>query len=173
MDFNEALAQLRLWCDQSQGIPIESLPEGRGVFESRSTHTEAEIRKIEECLECTLPGSYHQFMATIGASSLFFSNKYGGGPYFYSPAEVMRVSEAAVLQCDDGTYQRFCFLGEHRSMGDWMGFLISRPGPNNFDVFCHEYSFEEYVAVSDELKSWRSFEEWLIHAVETEGVESI
>ena len=58
-------------------------------------------------------------------------------------------------------------------MGDFMGFLISRPGPRNFDVFCHEYPFDEYVAVSDEINMWRTFEAWLIHAVVTQGVESI
>jgi hypothetical protein len=58
-------------------------------------------------------------------------------------------------------------------MGDFMGFLVSRPGPMNFDVFCHEYPFEEYVAVSDEIKTWRTFESWLIHAVETRGEETI
>ena len=58
-------------------------------------------------------------------------------------------------------------------MGDFMGFLVTRTGNDNFDVFCHEYPFEEYVAVSDEINSWRSFESWLIRCVDTKGEDSI
>jgi hypothetical protein len=173
MTFAKALAQLQQWCAESHGEPLPGLPDGRGVFESRSIHTEDELNTIEERLRCTLPQSYRQFMKTIGASSLFCTHVTGGGPIFYRPDEILHASANASFEDENGSVNRFCFVGEHRSMGDFMGFLISRPGPRNFDVFCHEYPFEEYVSVSNEINSWRTFDEWLIHAVETEGVESI
>ncbi len=51
--------------------------------------------------------------------------------------------------------------------------LIRREGESNFDVFCHEYPFEEYVAVSDEIESWRTFEDWLIRCVESHREDRI
>ncbi len=173
MTFRKSLAQLQKWCAQSGGKPLPGLLDGRNVFQSRSIHTEAEMRVIEERLGCSLPDSYRTFMGTIGASSLFCTHVNGGGPIFYRPEEVIRASADAEVESDDGFVNRFCFVGEHRSMGDLMGFLTSRPGPRNFDVFCHEYPFEEYVSISDEINSWRTFDEWLVHAVETKGIESI
>jgi hypothetical protein len=113
------------------------------------------------------------FMSVIGASSLFSWSPYGGGQRFYNLEEVIETTLAVASGGIDGMTDRFCFVGEHRSMGDLMGFLVSRAGPRNFDVFCHEYPLEEYVAVSDELKSWRTFDDWLIRAVMTLGEESI
>jgi hypothetical protein len=173
MDFQQALAQLREWCDRSAGTPIEIVPGRRAVFLSRSTHNPDSVRKLEDCLGCSLPQSYFQFMSVIGESLLFSGSPYGGGPRFYNPEKVVETTFDVASGGIDGLTDRFCFVGEHHSMGDLMGFLVSRAGPRNFDVFCHEYPLEEYVAVSDELKSWRTFDEWLIRAVETLGEESI
>jgi hypothetical protein len=140
------------------------------VFVSHSVHPEDDILQIERELECELPDSYRMFMATIGASSLFSWSPHGGGPRFYDPDEVIQASRGAVSKNLD---DRFCFVGEHRLMGDLMGFLVTRQGPRNFDIFCHEYPPEDYAAVSDELDSWRGFDEWLVHAVETCGEETI
>ena len=46
-------------------------------------------------------------------------------------------------------------------MGELMGFCIDRSGPRNFDLSCHEYPFGEYVAVSNEIDSWREFEPYI------------
>jgi hypothetical protein len=132
MTFAQALAQLQKWCAQSRGEPLPGLPDGRSVFQSRSIHTESEMHGIEEHLGCSLPESYREFMATIGASSLFCAHVNGGGPIFYGPDEVIRASVDAAFADEGGSVNRFCFVGEHRSMGDFMGFLISRPGPRNF-----------------------------------------
>jgi hypothetical protein len=173
MDIHQAIDQLRQWCDRSNGTPIEIAPGQTAVFLTRSVHDANSVRMIEDRLGCSLPDSYRLFMATIGASSLFSWSPHGGGPRFYNPEEVIEASIAVATQQDVGRSERFCFVGEHRLMGDLMGFLVSRSGPKNFDVYCHEYPVEEYAGISDEIRSWRTFEEWLIHAVETYGVESI
>ncbi|MCA8998921.1 MAG: SMI1/KNR4 family protein [Planctomycetaceae bacterium] len=173
MNLEEALAQLKEWCDESRGNSIPLLPERQAVFESRSLHGDDELAAVETKLSFSFPHSYRRFMATIGACSLFSWSPHGGGPRFYTPSEVLQVSQGASYTDEDGNTHRICFVGEHRLMGDFMGFLMSRPGEQNFDVFCHEYPFEEYVAVSDEINSWRTFENWVIKCVETRGEESI
>ena len=173
MDLQQALEKLREWCDQSAGTPIEIAPGRHAVFDSRSIHDAGSLRMVEDRLGCSLPESYVRFMSVIGASLLFSWSPYGGGVRFYNPEEVVETTIGVASEGIEGLTDRFCFVGEHRSMGDLMGFLVSRDGPRNFDVFCHEYPLEEYVAVSDELKKWRTFEEWLIRAVSTLGQESL
>jgi len=148
MQRSAALNQLRAWCDQSAGQPIEMCPGRTAVFESRSVRGEEAQREVEARLGGSLPESYRQFMATIGASTLFGWSPRGGGPRFYDPLQVVERSLGAVVERDGGGADRFCFVGEHRPMGDLTGFLVSRPGQMNFDVFCREYPLEEYVAVS-------------------------
>jgi hypothetical protein len=107
MQLSEALNQLRAWCDQSAGQPIEMGPGRNAVFESRSVHGEEALREVEARLGCSLPASYRQFMATIGESSLFSWSPHGGGPRFYSPAEVIESSLGAVVELDGGGADRF------------------------------------------------------------------
>ena len=54
-----------------------------------------------------------------------------------------------------------------------MGFCIDRPGPVNFDIYCHEYPFEEYVAISDEINSWREFGPYVAGVVSRFGRDSL
>jgi hypothetical protein len=112
-------------------------------------------------------------MAAIGESALFAWSRIGGGLHFYHPEQVIETSLALAVENGDSGSERFCFVGEHRLMGDFMGFAINRPGPKNFDVFCHDYPLEKYAAVSDEIKSWRSFEEWIIHVVQSRGEHTL
>ena len=155
MTLEEALAQLRAWCDRSQGELIEIAPGITGSFQSRGTYGEADIAEVEAELRFALPPAYRAFMATVGESSLFGWSPSGGHWYFYNPRQVIEVSRASEETLPD--VERFCFIGEHRMMGDLMGFCIDRPGPKNFDIYCHEYPVEEYVAISDEIGSWREF----------------
>jgi hypothetical protein len=174
MDFPQALAQLREWCDRSAGNPIELASGRSAIFHSRPIHDAGSLREVEDLLGCSLPESYFQFMSVIGASSLFSWLPYGGGLQLYAAEEVIAATLAVIAsESNEAMTDRFCFVGEHRSMGDLMGFAVSRAGPRNFDVFCHEYPLEEYVATSDKLKSWRTFDEWLIHAVDTLGENSL
>ena len=173
MELDTALEQIRTWCDESKGTKIELLPGEDAVFESRSLHSSQELSAVEKAIEFTFPDSYRRFMNTIGASSLFSLSTYGGGPRFYTPEEVIKASEGATYRDDEGQVHRFCFVGEHLCMGDFMGFLTSKPDSRNFDVFCHEYPFEEYVAVSNEIDSWRTFEQWLIRSVESRGEDTL
>lgn len=171
MTLAEALSQLRAWCDRSRGDVIEIAPGVTGPFQSRGTFSEAAVRAIELELGFVLPPSYYEFMAAVGESSLFGWSPAGGGPRFYHPRQVVETSrEWAAARPEVG---RFCFVGEHRSMGDMMGFCIDRPGPANFDIYCHEYLFEEYVAVSDEIASWREFGPYIINLAASHGKDSL
>ena len=65
------------------------------------------------------------------------------------------------MEEDEPIVDDFCMIGQSDVLGDFIGFVMNRPGPDNFDVFCHEYPVYDYSRVSDELESWRSFELWL------------
>jgi hypothetical protein len=110
-------------------------------------------------------------MAAIGESSLFGWSPSGGHWFFYNPRQVIEVSQQ--WSAAQPEVKRFCFVGEHRCMGDMMGFCIDHPGPANFDIFCHEYPFEEYVAISDEIKSWREFGPYVAGVVSRFGQDSL
>ena len=171
MTLEEALAQLRAWCDRSKGEMIEIAPGNTGSFQSRGTYGEADTAEIEAELRFALPPTYRAFMATVGESSLFGWSPSGGHWYFYNPRQVIEVSRAAAEALPD--VERFCFIGEHRMMADLMGFCIDRPGPQNFDIFCHEYPLEEYVAVSGEIDSWREFGPYVAGVVSRFGRDSL
>ena len=171
MTIAEALAQLRDWCDRSQGERIEIAPGVSGSFQSRGTYGEEAIAEIEAESNFVLPPEYRAFMAAVGESSLFGWSPSGGHWYFYNPRQVIEVSRAAEEARPD--MERFCFVGEHRMMGDLMGFCIDRPGPKNFDVYCHEYPFEEYVPVSDEIDSRRDFGYYVAGVVSRFGEDSL
>src|SRR5262249_24371213 len=149
----------------------EIAPGISGSFQSRGTYTEHAVREIEEALEFKLPAPYYEFMAAIGESSLFGWSPSGVHWYFYHPRQVIEVSqELATAQPE---VERCCFIAEHRCMGDMMGFCIDRPSPANFDIYCHDYAFEEYVAVSDEIKSWREFGTYVAGVVSRFGQASL
>jgi hypothetical protein len=93
MTISEALAQLRAWCDRSQGEKIEIAPGITGSFQSRGTYAEAAVREIEKELGFKLPHAYFEFMASIGESSLFGWSEYGGHWFFYTPRQVIEVSQ--------------------------------------------------------------------------------
>jgi hypothetical protein len=168
----DALAQLLVWCNHSQGKPIEIAPGVTGSFHSRQTYGESAVSAIEAALGTGLPSAYHAFMSALGESSLFVSSPTRDGLHFYHPQQVVEVSRQWIEATAPGS-ERFCFVGEHRCLGDLMGFCIDRPAPQNFDVFCHEYSMEEYAAVSDELRSWREFEAYIVEVVASCGRESL
>lgn len=171
MILTEALTQLRDWCDRSRGAVIEIAPGVSRSFQSVATFGEAAVSEIETELGCVLPQAYYEFMAVVGESALFGWSPHGGGPHFYHPQQVVGASmEWAASQPE---VERFCFVGEHRSMGDMMGFCLDRPDPANFDIYCHEYLFEEYTSTSDEIKSWREFGMYIVRLVASHGKESL
>jgi hypothetical protein len=167
----KALTQLRTWCDHSRGEPIEIAPGITGSFQSRAKFSATAVQEIEVALGFEPPAAYYEFMAVVGESSLFGWSPAGGHWYFYHPRQVIEVSqEWAAAQPG---VERFCFIGEHRCMGDMMGFCIDRPAPANFDIYCHEYPFEEYTAISDKIKSWREFGPYVAGVVSRFGRDSL
>jgi hypothetical protein len=173
VEYEEALKQLVRWCQDSQGVILHLAPQEDVSFRSYETYSPAEVRRIEEQLDCILDDSYHLLLRAVGRADLFSPERYGGGIRLYGPDEVIQASRSIWEGQDGNASDRFCFIGEHRLMGDYLGFVVSRAGPRNFDVFCHEYPPEQYVEVSNELSSWRTLEGWLIHAVETLGTETL
>ncbi|UHO38359.1 SMI1/KNR4 family protein [Chryseobacterium capnotolerans] len=164
---NEVIFETLQWKDSQQIVESEIL---KFIVQPISN---AEIDEIKAFTQYLLPDSYYHFLAEIG-SGQFLIGEYLPCFEIYNlkqlqeyNAHVQQEIEAAEIN------DHFIMIGSHCSMGDWMGFCTTRKDERNYDVFCHEYPIDEYTEVSDELNSWRTFEEWVIKAVETKGKETL
>ena len=63
----------------------------------------------------------------------------------------------------------YLMVGVHQSMGDWMGFNLAGTDERCFDVFDHAAPVDEYA----EIANWRTFEEWVLAVVASNGVASL
>ena len=176
MNFEEAVKQLEIWCRSSKGKLIEISPDNFLSFESLETYDDLQINSIEESLQWKLPDTYKIFLKAIGKSRLFL-NANRLGTVFFDPGEVLHASEIQVWESWEEEKKesphRFCIVGKESGLGDFFGFAIGIESSKNFDVFCHEYPPFEYVEVSDEIKSWKSFDEWIVQIVENFGQERL
>jgi len=174
MNVNDAIEKLRLWCEQSSGEPIEIAPGRILTFASHAVFGTPELQVVERRLDFRLPDSYRWFMAAVGQAIVFREPRYGsGGMHFFTTQEIVDASLRIWEGEEEVGFDRFCFIGWHRSMGDYFGFVINRAGQRNFDVFCHEYPPGRYVEISNEIQSWRTFDEWIIRAVESYGEDTL
>jgi hypothetical protein len=176
MDFEEALEKLKNWCDLSKGELIEISPDIFYSFESLEIYNVAHIKSLEDSIKWTFPESYKLFLKVIGKSELFL-NEYKLGTHFFSPTEIIQASAVQVWESweeekNDFPYN-YCIIGEETGLGDFFGFAIGTTLAKNFDVFCHEYPPFEYLEVSNELNSWKNFDEWIIQIVENFGNERL
>lgn len=134
-----------------------------------------DLEKIKRLTDYGLPGSYYYFLEEIGVGD-FFINEYSSKFELYNVAQLKEYNsllQREIVEEDETTVENYFMIGRHLSMGDWMGFCTSKADTANFDVYCHEYPIYDYAAISDELKSWRSFEDWIINVVKTKGEESL
>ncbi|MFD2555168.1 SMI1/KNR4 family protein [Sphingobacterium tabacisoli] len=137
--------------------------------------SEEELIAIKVLTNNLLPPAYYHFLAEIG-SGQFFINDYFPGFEIYNLAELKEYNQLIqqeIKEAGETIIDDYLMIGTHCSMGDWMGFCTTRKKEKNYDVFCHEYPIEEYATTSDELKSWRTFEEWIIKAIQTKGTETL
>lgn len=137
--------------------------------------SEEELTAIKALTHNLLPPAYYLFLEEIGCGQFFISD-YLPSFEIYNLIELEENIQAVqheISETAEEITDRFMMIGTHCSMGDWMGFCTTRKEVNNYDVFCHEYPIEEYVETSNELKSWRTFEEWIIKAIETKGTKTL
>lgn len=177
-----AIKTLKSWVGQNETIlEQKKYQDGReehlsvGLQFNIQAITKAELEAIKHFTKNLLPESYYYFLSEIGAGQFFINE---GFPCF----EIYTLAELQASQCfiqqeidtaEEVVLDEFMMIGSHCAMGDWMGFCTSNKAIHNFDVFCHEYPIESYVEVSDELISWRTFDEWLITAIETKGQKTL
>jgi hypothetical protein len=167
---SEAIGILREWCLTSDGHRIEIGAYSPLSFKARPWSPD-ELRRLESDLGIPLPEAFQTFALAIGAGSLFI-NEYGLGLEFYDPAEVRSASRTvwdAEVEADDPRTKSLLLVGEATGLGDHFGWALTEPFPHNFDVFCHEYPPTEYVATSYEVGTWRTFDDWIVHLVQTKG----
>ncbi|WP_160139064.1 SMI1/KNR4 family protein [Chryseobacterium sp. c4a] len=164
---NEAILETSQWKDGQQIVESELLKF------TIQTLSREEIEEIKAFTQYLLPESYYHFLSEIG-SGQFLIGEYLPCFELYNLAELKEYNAHVQQEIEDAEINdQFIMIGLHCSMGDWMGFCTTRKDERNYDVFCHEYPIDEYTEVSDELNSWRTFEEWVIKAVETKGKETL
>ena len=172
MTGSDAIEQLADWCKRSQGKLLEIGADKPLAFNSLETYGTSEIDQLEQAIDWSLPALYRTLLSQVGRCEVFYGDD-AFGLTLYSPAEVRTASQGIWLEEDHVGDDEFCFIGANRGMGDYFGFVTTRSGPANFDVFCHEYPPYEYAAVSDELKSWRTLDQWLVQVVESFGARCL
>lgn len=181
-EFINALQILKEWISKD-GVILETSQweDGQEITESEVLKfnvepvSDKELEEIKAVTQHTLPESYYHFLAEIG-SGQFFTADYIPGFKFYNLAELEEnrvYIQQEMEDAEEGINDNFIMVGLHCSMGDWMGFCTTRKDEKNYDVFCHEYPVDEYAETSDELNSWRTFEEWMINAIGTKGRETL
>lgn len=174
MTFDEAIEQLKKWIAESNGSAIQIGKEVCCEFHQFQKYTEEEIVATENALKWRFPAEFRTFMKEIGKSCLFNDPQFGLGVDIYSLNQIIQTHEELKnLDEEEPITDLFCMIGASNSMGDYIGFTINRETQDNFDIYCHEYPVFEYVNVSTEIKSWRTFQSWLVKIVETLGEEII
>jgi hypothetical protein len=174
MKFDQAIALLKKWIEESQGKAIELGEDVCCEFHQFETYTDEQITDTEQKLNWEFPNEFRVFMKEIGKSCLFNDPQFGLGIDINSLDQIVETYEQLKnLDEEEPITDLFCMVGVSNSLGDYIGFTINRENPNNFDIYCHEYPVYEYVNVSNEIRSWRTFKDWIIKVVETLGEEII
>ncbi|TGN22570.1 SMI1/KNR4 family protein [Empedobacter tilapiae] len=166
---NEVIVKNKRWINGKEIVEIENIK-----FITQTLSSE-EIEVIKAFTNHLLPNTYYHFLTEIGSGQCFVG-EYFSSFELYNFAELKennQLFQQEIKDYEKPVNEQFMIIGIHCSMGDWMGFCTSKTDEKNFDVYCHEYPIDEYIEISNELNSWRSFEEWIIRVVETKGKETL
>ncbi len=172
-EFDSALLQLKSWCELSHGKMIEITDGLNYEFHQYKTFSDQEISETEKKIGWKLPESYKSCLKQIGHAMLFV-DRFGLGLDFYDLNDITQIHhDLKTMEEDQPITDQFCMIGSIRSLGDFFGFTINRDGPENFNVYCHEDPVYDYVSITDELKQWKTFDEWLMRLTSTYGKECL
>ena len=161
-DYQRALHTLRHWIDsdvEQQRFAVRDL-------------SEMEWAAIAEATDMRLPAAYYEFIRQIGVGEFFLKDAQQGMFCMYGADEIRQTQRfLAGHLLDEGITMddEYLMVGVHQSMGDWMGFNLARANGRCFDVYDHAAPVDEYA----EIANWRTFEEWVLAVVASNGVASL
>ena len=161
-DYQRALHTLRHWIDkdtEQQRFAVRAL-------------SEMEWAEIAEATDMRLPAAYYEFIRQIGVGEFFLKDAQQGMFCMYGADEIQQTQRfLAEHLLDEGITMddEYLMVGVHQSMGDWMGFNLARANGRCFDVYDHAAPVDEYA----EIANWRTFEEWVLAVVASNGVASL
>ena len=161
-DYQRALHTLRHWIDkdtEQQRFAVRAF-------------SEMEWAEIAEGTDMRLPVAYHEFIRQIGVGEFFLKDAQQGMFCMYGADEIRQTQRfLAGHLLDEGITMddEYLMVGVHQSMGDWMGFNLARADERCFDVYDHAAPVDEYA----EFANWRTFEEWVLAVVASNGVASL
>ena len=161
-DYQRALHTLRHWIDkdtEQQRFAVRAF-------------SEMEWAEIAEGTDMRLPVAYHEFIRQIGVGEFFLKDAQQGMFCMYGADEIRQTQRfLAGHLLDEGITMddEYLMVGVHQSMGDWMGFNLARADERCFDVYDHAAPVDEYA----EIANWRTFEDWVLAVVASNGVASL
>ncbi|WP_276378803.1 SMI1/KNR4 family protein [Flavobacterium sp. H4147] len=177
-EYINAVNEFKNWIHKNE-VMVENTFYGEEKAEIKTFQIQnisvEELQDIKKLTNNNLEDSYYYFLQEIG-SGHFFIGEYFAKFELYNLEQLKEYNalvQKEIEEEDEVTEENYFMIGSHLSMGDWIGFCTTKQDTNNFDIYCHEYPIYEYAETSDELKSWRSFEDWIIKIVKTKGEESL
>lgn len=170
MTYQEALDQLVRWLDESLGQPIQ-LPSGTAKgLRLTQDYTEEEVEDFEDEWDIDFPEPYRQFLLQVGACELFY-----GGAGKGRGVSISRLDSIAELfheyfdQEESPMFDEFLPVGAVYSNQHVAAFGLDGDEPENFALFSDEHQAQDWDEWAHTAKAWRTFEDWVIELVQTEG----
>lgn len=169
MTFQDALAQLVSWLDESLGTPI-ALPSGqRKGLRLTQDYTLDEIEEFEDEWDLDFPESYREFLLRVGACEIFYGGTgLGRGISFSRLDAIQELYHEYFDRKDSLLFSRFLPIGGIYGQQQVAAFDVTRESPDNFALFSDEQQAVDWAAEA-ESTNWMRFEDWVIQIVNREG----
>jgi len=170
MTYQEALEQLVLWLDESLGQPM-ALPSGMAKgLRLTQDYTLEEVEDFEDEWDLDFPESYRQFLLQVGACELFYGGAGRGRGVSISRLDSIPELFHEYFDRDNSLlFKQFLPIGAVYSEQHVATFDLLRDDPKNFALFSDEEQASDWTKWADSTNAWRTFEDWVIELVQTEG----
>jgi hypothetical protein len=167
--FRLACAQLRNWCMQSRGEPIDLSSGVKAAFRQVLTYSESDILGFSDLYRIELPSAYRYFLLEVGSCECFM-DQYKLGIIFHPLASLSEVSEEIFQKDGEDIFPNLLLVASLTGRGDYAGFNMRTSCDDNFTVFSHEDDSNRWI---EDAIRWTQFEEWIMKLVDTEGEKDL
>lgn len=170
MTYQEALAQLIQWLDESLGQPV-ALPSGQSKgFRLTQDYMEEEIEEFEDEWDLDFPSAYREFLLQVGACEIFYGGTGRGRGISISRLDAIpELFHEYFDRKDSLLFERYLPIGGVYSEQQIAAFDLSLETDASFALYSDEQQATDWVTWSESTKPWMRFEDWVIQLVQLEG----